>query len=383
MENSKKSRGALPQRKRLVGPRGPNGRSFNSRQMKLNSNSGMSAPKGAPAAISRRIQSVGPRITRTATSFRVAHRELVASSIAQATSFTVQNVFALNPGLAATFPWLAPQAQQWEQYKVHKLHALYIPIASTASAGDVTLSPDYDSSDPTPTTETQLSDNKDTVEDNIWSNLECRLNQTSMMGLGPRKFVRPCNVAGDIKTFDVGKLFVAMNNCSGTSAGGKLWLDYDFEFFVPQNSPSPSTYPQQSSQYSRSTAQVFTTGTAAPLQFGAADYDPLGFGAPVTGVFTPAAGCYKLESVVSCTDSSAENFTTLLQILKNGSALSVPANSESVIDSATTGIITNTSVMALVPCNGTDTVQIQVTLVGTAGTLQAIANGSKLIASLA
>jgi hypothetical protein len=347
----------------------------------LSQNAGMSRPQSVGVSNSRRIQSVGPRVSRTATSFRVAHRELVIPSIPGSATFAVQSSLNLNPGLAATFPWLAPQAGQWEQYTVHKLHAVYIPIAPTSTAGDVTLSPDYDASDPQPTTEQQLSDNKDTVEDSVWQNLTCVLNRTSMMGLGPRKFVRPCNVAGDIKTFDVGKLFVATNN-GGSGAVGKLWLEYDFEFFVPQNSPSPATVPQQTSQFLRALAQTFTSTTPAPLQFlgAVAGFDPLGVGNPASGVFTPAAGCYRVAAGVTMSDNASETFTFTIQFYKNGAAV---GQLETYYNAALTGGDQYLSLEQLIPMNGTDTLQFEITATGVAGTLTSLASSPWILFSLA
>jgi hypothetical protein len=59
-----------------------------------------------------------------------------------------------------------------------------------------------------------------------------------MHALGPKKFVRDCVEAGDIKTFDVGQLHVAAVSNGTPTVVGKLWLEYDIEFFVPQIEPS-------------------------------------------------------------------------------------------------------------------------------------------------
>jgi hypothetical protein len=73
---------------------------------------GMGDEVGAPVTLSRRMLTAKPRmVTKPGQSFRVKHRELVNASVAGSTSFTVQSTLAINPGLAATFPWLAPQAQ--------------------------------------------------------------------------------------------------------------------------------------------------------------------------------------------------------------------------------------------------------------------------------
>jgi hypothetical protein len=347
-------------------------------------NTGIGPVKGVSTSYSRKLTTVAPKITRgnNGKSCRIAHRELILASIPGSTTFTVQSVISLNPGLSASFPWLAPQAGQWEQYKVHKLNAIYTPLAPTSTQGTLTLSPDYDASDPTPTTETQLSDNLDTVEDSCWQDIECVLDVAAMMGLGPRKYVRPCAIAGDIKTFDVGKLFVASNNETGTTAIGKLWLDYDFEFFVPQNSPNPDTYPQQTSFFTRNANETFTSTTAAPLQFDSVIYDPLNFGPIAAGVFTPPAGVYRIEYQGSFQDSSNEEFVVDVQFLKNSATLLKGIGTIGNFSVPATGGY-SVSIVGVIAFNGTDTFEVSVTLDGTSGTLLAVGANQQLVISLA
>jgi hypothetical protein len=346
---------------------------------------GIGPLKSAPSATSRKMTTVQPKISRNSKSFRVAHRELVLASIPGSTAFSVQSVLALNPGLASTFPWLAPQAGQWEQYIVHALRAIYVPLAPTSTQGTLTISPDYDASDPTPTTEVQLSDNFDTVEDSCWQDIVCVLDVAAMMASGPRKYVRPCAIAGDIKTFDIGKIFVASNNETGTSAIGKLWLEYDFEFFVPQNSPSPDTFPQQTSLFNQAAAITFTTATPKAITWDTVAFDPLNFGPSSTfGIFQPPAGTYRVDGVVTVTDSASEAFLAVVEIWKNGASLTPIAR---VQFNEQAGIGTGTTVplpfFGIVPMNGTDTLQIEVTLTGAAGILRNITNDCALLISLA
>jgi hypothetical protein len=326
---------------------------------------------------------VQPKISRTAKSFRVAHRELVQASIPGSTTFTVQSAFSLNPGLPNTFPWLAPQAGQWEQYIVHALRAIYVPLAPTSTQGTLTISPDYDASDPTPTTEVQLSDNYDTVEDSCWQDIVCVLDVAAMMGSGPRKYVRPCAIAGDIKTFDIGKIFVASNNETGTTAIGKLWLDYDFEFFVPQNSPSPSTYPQQTSFGTQSLSQTFTTATPTNVTWQSLEFDPLNIGLPSSGAFTPPAGTYLVEAVVTAQDATSESFDFLIQFLKNGSPLLYGIAASYVGTTLGAGQTESLSIIGVIPLNGTDTISVSANLTGAAGVLTSIAAQSQILFSLA
>jgi len=348
---------------------------------------GMSQPMSTGVALSRRVQTVAPMISRGNKSMRIRHRELIATTVAGSTSFVVQNVYSINPGLAASFPWLAPQAQQWEQYTVHGIRYIWVPIAPTSTAGDVYLVPDYDASDPTPTTETQASDNVDSVVDSCWQDIVCDLDPKAMMGLGPRRFIRPCAVAGDVKTFDVGKFFLCTNNEAGTSAIGKLFVEYDFEFFEPQNSPSPATAPQGTSVFNyNNDTLVFSTGVAQNLAYDTVVFDPLGIGAPVAGVFTPPAGSYRLEAVTTSTDSVAEVFQSLTQIFKNGAYATTTNRGRVVSDFGAVNASFNEQVninTGVVTCNGTDTIALNTTLTGAAGTLKVQNTYTNIIWSLA
>jgi len=202
-----------------------------------------------------------------------------------------------------------------------------------------------------------------------------------MMGIGPRRFVRSTNVAGDIKTFDVGKLFVISNNETGTTAIGKLWFEYDFEFFIPQNSPSGSSTSGVTSMYLRAAVSTYSTGVAADFDMDAASFDPLGFGVDASGLYTPAAGIYRIAFQASFRDSSAELFAVQIVFNKNGSPIT-GALSNMQYTATASGAMTQ-SLEHIVTLNGTDTFSVSLTLTGAAGTLTVIANTSRLLINLA
>jgi hypothetical protein len=138
--------------------------------------------------------------------------------------------------MSGTFPWLSVQAAGWEMYKFHKLKFCYYTRTGTATAGSVLLVPDYDASDPAPTTEMQASSYRDVIEEVPWiEEFSCALDAQAMMEPGNRKYVRtgPLGANLDIKTYDGGNLFVCTTDGSAVS-WGKLWVEYEVEFFVPQ-----------------------------------------------------------------------------------------------------------------------------------------------------
>jgi hypothetical protein len=206
---------------------------------------------------------------------------------------------------------------------------------------------------------------------------------SAAMGLGPRRYVRSAAVAGDQKTYDIGKIFVISNNETGTTTIGKLWLEYDFEFFTPQNDPAPNTAPAITSFYTLNASQTFTTTVAAALNWDTLVFDPLGIGAGASGVFTPPAGVYRIEVQITGHDSANEEYTLVLAMFKNGAALSKAAGSENQIAGTGNNSFASNTLFAVVPCNGTDTFQIQCTMSGAAGTLTAAGTQCQMIVSLA
>jgi hypothetical protein len=191
----------------------------------------------APVGLGAQITTFAPTITSGRNSKRFARREMVLSTLLCRDAFVIQNTIRVNPGLAASFPWLSTEAVGWTQYKIHRLSAIFISSCASSQGGDVYLTPVYDPTQPAPQTEQQVSSYEGTKLTNVWTHLEMDLDARSMMGIGPRKYVRSGLSAGDLKTYDACNIVVSTVN--GTTSGhgnavvGKLYLDYDIEFFDP------------------------------------------------------------------------------------------------------------------------------------------------------
>jgi len=170
-------------------------------------------------------------------SCRIIHRELVAS-IAGTSAFTVAQALALNPGLAASFPWLSNEAAGWEKYKFNSLKFEYFTRTGSNVPGSMMLAPDYDASDAAPVSEVSASAYEDTEEDAPWKDICCVLKASELMGDMKERFVRTGTLAAnqDIKTYDCGNLFVC--TVDGTAVNwGKLWVEYDVTLITPHVPP--------------------------------------------------------------------------------------------------------------------------------------------------
>lgn len=335
-------------------------------QSKKPKNNNLSQVQIAPVSIGQK-QSFGSNSRK---SWRFKNSELIAT-VSGSVSFAA-NAYDVNPGIAATFPWLSVEAVQWEQYRFHRLRFRYVTRSSTATAGSVILSPDYASKDLAPTTETQAVNTADAVEDSVWKEIHCELDPNSMFPTGPRKFIRSAAIGGDINLYDALRFYLCTVAESDTSAIGKLFVDYDVELFIPQNSPADSSGPSTMSMYLRASSQSFTNNTPAAIQWDAATYDPLRVGAPVSGVVTPPKGVYQVSWQASFLDNTNESFQVNTYLYKNGSAVTGASTQSLAINSTGSGV--NHSGQFIVTANGTDTFSVYANCQGSAGTLTCVAN---------
>jgi hypothetical protein len=163
----------------------------------------------------------------------IEHREFVGN-IYGSTNYQTTN-YAIQPGVLATFPWLANIAQNFEQYKFTQFDVEYVTRSNTVASGTVLMAVDYDAADLAPASETVMATYEDTVEFVPWQGACLKANIHRMCAPGAQsKYIRSAMVPStDIKTYDGGNVFVAT---TGTNTGiiGKLWIRYRVELMVPQ-----------------------------------------------------------------------------------------------------------------------------------------------------
>lgn len=334
-----------------------------------------SRPIEAAAVSYSNRQSFPNKVTK---SRRITNSEFVAT-INGSTTFNSNQKFSINPGLQASFPWLSVMATQWQQYRFHKLRYRFVTRSSTSNVGSIVLSPDYNPKETAPSNDREASNTQDAVEDVIWKTLVCTLDPSAMFPFGPRKQLRSANVAGDTSLYDAGRLFVCVNGESSTAEIGRLWVDYDVELFVPQNSPPSYLDPSSTSLYTISGgAQTLATGVAEVVFFDSTGvYDPLGVGNCSFGIFTPPAGCYYVTVFMSYRDSLSEANTFTTRLLVDG-AVGLPYAYDV---SAAAGAVTfkSQTFSWIAPCSGTTTISISATMTGATGTLQVYGSSLTLI----
>ncbi len=305
--------------------------------------------------------------SRSKKSERFRNEELIGD-VTGSVGFSISNTYYLNPGLIQTFPWLGTQATKWQQYRFHKLQFKFVTRTSTSTTGSVILSPDYNAIELTPSSEQAATNTQDAVEDVCWNQLTCVLDPSAMFPIGPRKQIRSSGVPGDLSSYDAGRFFVCCVGMPSTAVIGKLWVQYDVELFVPQNS-LPTLGPVSMSQFSNSNNQIIGSGVATTVQFDQVPYDPLKVGPVVSGVFTPPAGTYNIVGfiVVQCT--TAGNMNGNVKIFFNG--IAIVNNIFPQFAMTTSGLAPTLPlpINDIVVCSGTDTVELKAQITGS-GTVQ-------------
>lgn len=318
------------------------------------------ATQSAPVAYSQKQNFPSNGIAR---SKRFSGSELIGT-IPGSVSFSAVK-YVINPGIDSSFPWLSVMAKQWQQYHFHKLCYRFVTRTATAEKGSIILSPDYNPRDLPPSTEANASNTMDAVENVVWANLECKLDPQAMHPNGPRKQIRSTNVPGDLNLYDAGNMFVCTTGEDDTADIGKLWVDYDVELFVPQNSPDGSTGAESMTVLRRLADQTFATGVSAYIDFSiGSDENPLGITEVVAGIYTIPAGTYRLCGSFPMNNTVNEAFSASVTATLNGS--SVITFSQAV----STATYHTLAIVGVFNSTGGDTLELGVTLTGATGVLK-------------
>jgi len=328
----------------------------------------------APTNIGTTFVSKAPRTSRAKNGgIRVQYEELVEGSVQGSATFAQSLSYVLQPGLSTTFPWVSTQAAQYEQYIIHSVSYQYIPITNTSSSGDIIMFCDYNPQDPAPldgTGETEAMDHPGAVCGSVWDTHVFHASTKLMHAIGPRKFVRTVNIAGDPKTYDCGKFYLYTNNCADIPIG-KLRVFYDIEFFCPQIRPHTELLPSTSSRFYLKTIQTMVDETHTPLLWRGPNetgvsllMDPLRFNtnsAGATGLdiytFYPPAGIYHISVRVQLVNSVDENSTGYIELYKNASAYPMASNLYRAIGYMG-GVGTSLTLEDIISFNGTDTFSV-------------------------
>lgn len=175
-------------------------------------------------------------------SVRFQHREYLQDLLS---STTFNNVtYALNPGLASSFPFLSAIASNFEKYRWHGLSFYYRTMSGTAvgststALGTIVMATQYNAL-------ASAFQNKAEMENAQGANsgapcydlihgVECAPKETPI----ERLYVRTGGVpsGADQRLYDLGEFNIAVVGCQSASNNtvGELWVTYDVELIQPK-----------------------------------------------------------------------------------------------------------------------------------------------------
>lgn len=159
--------------------------------------------------------------------------EEVATITGTTTPFAVTNALSVNPGLSATFPWLASPAQAFNLYRFRSLKIHYMNSTNTTNSGLVVIGYNPDPNDLAPTTVQQIENYETHLRVATWENACVEVPKADLSRLN-KFIIRNSIVPGAIETYDIGSIFVVCSgNVSSSVTIGEIWLEYVVEFYAP------------------------------------------------------------------------------------------------------------------------------------------------------
>jgi len=173
---------------------------------------------------------------------RIVRREFIGTILGQSPiSAWTPTAVAINPGQQQSFPWLSLFGVLFESYTFNGLRYCIDPIVPKTEGGNFLCGIDYDALDAAPTSDLEILQYNDCSDGALSEGavVPCRGRDDNT--LGRRRYTRPGSVpsTGDLKTYDVGNFYVVGLTSTSTSAYvgqpvGRLFVEYDVEFFTPQ-----------------------------------------------------------------------------------------------------------------------------------------------------
>lgn len=252
----------------------------------------------APVAINRSYQQ-----RATNQSIRIKETERIGT-VMGSNAFSVVGNYPLNPGLPSSFPWLSATASQYEKYRVHKITYRYKNLKGTASDGNILMAFDFDSLDAPPTSAIQMTQYTRCTDGSPW-----RIFEMSIVPTGAELYTRSGIPAGaDLKTYDLGRLFVAAEGCADSSAHGYLEVEYDIELMKKQSPASGGVSTNRQVTFYTGSGQTSLGPTIGWSVAPTVVANPIGVSVTLAGVYTLPAGSY-IVTIQTMVDSTAGTLT--------------------------------------------------------------------------
>lgn len=259
----------------------------------------------APAAQNKSSRQTG----RNSTRYRECER---VGTVNGSLQFEVVADFACNPGLKDSFPWLSSHADLYEKYRIHKLVYRYKNLKGTGAGGNIIMSFDYDTLDAPPVSAIEMCQSTVWTDGAPWRIFELHVPVDSKT-----YYTRPGLIPGtDLKTYDMGRLFVAAEGSSDasgstdTSPQGILEVEYDIELMEKQPASLGVNPVQRTcSMWFNNDYQTFPPTAAIeaqPIIWGLPKFNPLNikFADTTKTLLVMPLGVYKITTCITLQNGS-------------------------------------------------------------------------------
>lgn len=306
-------------------------------------------------------------------------REFIGDLMGSSSSTPAVVTYLLNPGNSTSFPRLSQEANVWEQYHFRKLKVIYTPAVSTATGGTIVLTPEFNANQTPPTTESGLLNHQGSKSGAPWADLEIILPASNMHGNAYRKYIRDGTVVGDLNTYDAGQLHVAGVSNGGTGVMGKLWMEYEIEFYVPQVEPA-TVIPRSVSFWGNTGNQTIVTTVEEPVEYDNETVNALQITTSDNLNFIAPKGAYLVMAYFEVENSLAATSMTLQGYIRKDGV--VQSQSVDIYEAAIAGDNRRAMLIyGIVYSLGYEEIQvaIEATAAGGGGTLEVKGDTAKLL----
>lgn len=208
----------------------------NKRKKKRNPKKAVMLPRVTQSAVANnyRVRNTALRV-RNISGITTIRNTNQVTDLSSTSDFQVQT-FQINPGLSKMFPALRRHANGFQSYKFTKLVLRYTPVCGTQFSGDISMAFATDANDPEPINMRELAQYPTLQSGSIREEMVMRIPNKAT-----KLFTRAGEVPNtDIKTYDMGKLFVATDLASDIIKIGRLWIEYEVQLFTPKPLTCPA-----------------------------------------------------------------------------------------------------------------------------------------------
>jgi len=179
------------------------------------------------------------QFSNAAQGVRVQHREYLGDLTQGAVAGTFSSTsYPINPGLLASFPYLAPIAANFEEYRINGLVFEFVsttsPYLAGGAMGSVVMAMEYNPAAPNYATKIQMENSDFAIsarpDQNMIYGVECAVNTQAMYMIRQGNNTTLPLTATDLGNFQI----AVVSPIAANTVLGEIWVSYDVELFRPK-----------------------------------------------------------------------------------------------------------------------------------------------------